>query len=95
MTVVDSEFLAVTAARFTAGLQADTLDVVAARFTPSRTPLVDQRWAGLTADLENVTLTDNGAEYPGRTQFGARWNHVGSGLSSSRYPDSAATTTCP
>ncbi len=65
MTVVDSEFLAVTAARFTAGLQSDTLDVVAARFTPSRTPLVDQRWAGLTADLENVTLTDNGAEYPG------------------------------
>ena len=79
MTVVDSEFLAVTAARFTAGLQSDTLDVVAARFTPSRTPLVDQRWAGLTADLENVTLTDNGAEYPGRTQFGARWNHVGPG----------------
>ena len=79
LTVVDSEFLAVTAARFTAGLQSDTLDVVAARFTPSRTPLVDQRWAGLTADLENVTLIDNGAEYPGRAQFGARWNHVGSG----------------
>ena len=37
---VDSEFLGVTAARFTAGLQADTLDLVAARFTPSRTPLL-------------------------------------------------------
>ena len=79
LTVVDSEFLGVTAARFTAGLQADTLDLVAARFTPSRTPLLDQRWAGLAAELENVTLVDDGADYPGRTQFGARWNHVGSG----------------
>ena len=79
LTVVDSEFLGVTAARFTAGLQADTLDLVAARFTPSRTPLLDQRWAGLAAELENVTLVDGGADYPGRTQFGARWNHVGSG----------------
>jgi hypothetical protein len=79
LAVVDSEFLGVTAARFTAGLQSDTLDLVAARFTPSRTPLLDQRWAGLAAELENVTLVDEGADYPGRTQLGARWNHVGSG----------------
>jgi len=79
VTVVDSEFLGVTAARFTAGLQSDTLDLVAARFTPSRPPLLDQRWAGLAAELENVTLVDEGAHYPGRAQLGARWNHVGSG----------------
>jgi hypothetical protein len=79
LAVVDSEFLGVTAARFTAGLQSDTLDLVAARFTPSRTPLLDQRWAGLTAELENVALIDAGSDYPGRTQFGARWNHVGAG----------------
>jgi hypothetical protein len=79
LTVVDNEFLGVTAARFTAGLQSDTLDLVAARFTPSRTPLLDQRWAGLSAELENLTLVDEGAEYPSRAQVGARWNHVGSG----------------
>jgi hypothetical protein len=79
LNVVDNEFLGVTAARFTAGLQSDTLDLVAARFTPSRTPLVDQRWAGLSAELENLTLVDEGAEHPSRTQVGARWNHVGSG----------------
>jgi hypothetical protein len=79
LTVVESEFLGVTAARFTAGLQSDTLDLVAARFTPSRTPLLDQRWAGLTAELENLTLVDEGAHYPSRTQLGMRWNHVGSG----------------
>jgi hypothetical protein len=79
LTVVDSEFLGVTAARLTAGLQSDTLDLVAARFTPSRTPLLDQRWAGLTAELENLTLVDEGSQYPARAQLGARWNHVGSG----------------
>jgi hypothetical protein len=79
ITVVDNEFLGVTAARFTAGLQSDTLDLVAARFTPSRTPLLDQRWAGLAAGLENLTLVDEGATYPSRTQLGARWNHVGPG----------------
>jgi len=79
LTVVDNEFVGVTAARFTAGLQSDTLDLVAARFTPSRTPLLDQRWAGLSAELESVTLVDEGANYPGRAQLGARWNHVGSG----------------
>jgi hypothetical protein len=79
LTVVDSEFLGVTAARLTAGLQSDTLDLVAARFTPSRTPLLDQRWAGLAAELENLTLADEGARYPARPQLGARWNHVGSG----------------
>ncbi len=79
LTVVDSEFLGVTAARVVAGLQDDTLELVAARFTPSRTPLLDQRWAGLTADLENLTLIDEGAAYPARAQVGARWNHVGSG----------------
>jgi hypothetical protein len=80
LAVVDNEFLGVTAARFTAGLQNDTLDLVAARFTPSRMPLLDQRWAGLGADLERVHVVDNGATYPGRAQIGARWNHVGSGF---------------
>jgi hypothetical protein len=79
LTVVDNEFLGVTAARFTAGLQSDTLDLVAARFTPSRTPLLDQRWAGLAAELENLTLVDEGAQYPARAQVGARWNHIRAG----------------
>ena len=77
--VVDNEFLGVSAARLTAGLQSDTLDIVAARFTPSRMPLVDQRWAGLDERLARVTLDDQGARYPARAQVGARWNHVSAG----------------
>ena len=80
LAVVDSEFFGVTAARLTAGLQSDTLEVVAARFTPSRMPLVDQRWSGLASELHAVTLVEGGAAYPVRAQLGARWNHVGSGF---------------
>ena len=80
LTVVDNEFLGVTAARFTAGLQSDTLDLVAARFTPSRTPLLDQRWAGLGGRAgERRRWSTKARTYPGRTQLGARWNHVGIG----------------
>jgi len=79
LTVMDSEFLGVTAARLTAGLQSDTLDLVWARFTPSRTPLLDQRWSGLPAEFEAVQFIDVGTGFPQRPQAGARWNHVGSG----------------
>lgn len=68
-----------TGARLTAGLQANTLDVVWARFTPSRTPLLDQRWSGLPAYLQSLPLVDTGGDYPGRSQAGARWSHVGNG----------------
>jgi len=79
LAVMDSDFLGVTAARLTLGLQSDTLDLVWARFTPSRTPLLDQRWSGLPAEFEAVQLIDRGAVYPQRSQVGARWNHVGGG----------------
>jgi len=80
LAVVDSEFFGVTAARLTAGLQSDTLEIVAARFTPSRMPLFDQRWSGLASDLRAVTLVEGGAAHPARAQLGARWNHVGEGF---------------
>jgi hypothetical protein len=79
LAVMDSDFLGVTAGRLTLGVHSDSLDLVWARFTPSRTPLLDQRWSGLPAALEAVQLIDRGAVYPERSQVGARWNHVGSG----------------
>ena len=79
LAVMDSEFLGVTAARLIAGLQSDTLDLVLARFTPSRTPLLDQRWSGLPAELESVQFVDVGAAFPQQPQAGARWSHVGRG----------------
>jgi hypothetical protein len=48
LSVVDNEFLGVTAARLTWEARGNTLDVVwVPRFTPSRIPLFDQRWTVL------------------------------------------------
>jgi len=75
LNVVQADFLAVTGARVTIGKQSDTLELVwVPVFTPSRTPLLMQRWVVLPAGLP---VTDGGARYPGGSQFGLRWNHVG------------------
>lgn len=77
LSVVDNDFLAVPAARFTVERGSETLDAVwQARFTPSRIPLFDQRWAVLPQDIE---IIDAGARYPGGPQLGVRWNHIGAG----------------
>ncbi|MFN7919966.1 MAG: hypothetical protein U0Q16_07710 [Bryobacteraceae bacterium] len=80
LSVTDNDFLAVTAARLTIERGGDTVDIVTVPlFTPSRTPLLNQRWAVLPDALRAIPLDDLGARLPGRTQFGARWNHVGRG----------------
>jgi hypothetical protein len=80
LSVTDPGFLAVTAARVIYDTGSDSFDLVwQPRFTPSRTPLLDQRWTVLPESLDNVTLHDLGSVFPGRSSFGARWNHVGSG----------------
>ncbi len=77
LAVVDNDFLAVTAARVAVGAQSDTLELVfAPRFTPSRVPLANQRWAPLPAGIE---LYERPPHWPGGPQFGSRWNHVGNG----------------
>lgn len=72
-SVVDSDFLGVTAARVTVAGANDSLDIVwQPWFTPSRTPLLNQRWTALPPQLNNAAIRDDGARYPGRGQYGAR-----------------------
>lgn len=79
--VVDNEFLGVTAARLTIEKKQNTLDMVwAPRFTPSRTPLLNQRWVTLPAE---APVRDLGARYPGGSQYGLRWNRAGAGYETS------------
>src|SRR5205823_1229628 len=76
---LDSDFLGVWATRVTYEKGGNTIDLIwQPWFTPSRTPLLNQRWAPLPPELTGVQLIDGGARYPGRSQFGARWNHVAS-----------------
>jgi hypothetical protein len=80
LTVTDPDFLAVLAARVTYDTGTDSFDFVwQPRFTPSRIPLIDERWTVVPEALEGFTLADQGSEFPGRSSFGARWNHIGSG----------------
>lgn len=80
LTVTDPDFLAVLAARATYDTGTDSFDFVwQPRFTPSRTPLINQRWTVLPQTLTGLALVDLGSQFPGRSSFGARWNHVGSG----------------
>jgi hypothetical protein len=75
LNVVDSDFLPVTAARLTYGTQADTIDLVyEPRLTPSRVPLINQRWGILETA---VPVGEIPPVFPGGPELGARWNHIG------------------
>jgi hypothetical protein len=83
-SVVSSNFLGVIAARATYESGSNTVDVVwQPLFTPSRTPLLNQRWTSLPEEAQGITIIDDGARYPGGSQYGARFNHVGTGYEAS------------
>ena len=50
------------------------------RFTPSRVPLLDQRWTVVPPAAASMPLVDAGAVFPAGSQAGVRWGHVGAGL---------------
>ncbi len=79
LTVVDNDFIAITAARLNFEKGRNTIEAVwSPRFTPSRIPLANQRWAPLPNLPPGVTLHDAGAIFPAASQSGLRWNHAGS-----------------
>jgi hypothetical protein len=83
-SVVSSDFLGVTAARVTYESGSNTVDAVwQPLFTPSRTPLFDQRWTALPASVQGIPITDEGTRYPEGSQYGARFDHVGAGYEAS------------
>lgn len=81
LNVIDNEFLGVMAARLTIEKGAHTVDVVLQpRFTPSRTPLLNQRWVVLPPSLQIPLPLGQGAPaLPGGVQTGVRWNYLGKG----------------
>ncbi len=77
LVLTESEYLGITAARLTIGRGGKSLDIVCApRFTPSRIPLLDQRWTVRPAALSGIPLEAAGASYPGGAQLGARWSQT-------------------
>lgn len=82
LNVIDNDFLGVLAARLTVEKGAHTFDVVLQpRFTPSRTPLLNQRWVILPQGLPLPISLDQGRpQIPGGVQTGARWSFLGPGF---------------
>ena len=78
LNVVDAEFLAVTGVRAVVANGANTLDAVwVPLFTPSRAPLLDQRWTAVPHDRTAVVLEDGRPRHlPEGSQAGVRWGHT-------------------
>jgi len=82
LEVTDDEFLAVIGARGQYERGPHSIDVVwVPTLTPSRTPLVGQRWAPLQPQTFGATgFVDLDPAFPDRSQYGARWNVLGPGF---------------
>ena len=77
VNVIDTEFLAVTAARASVQWRNESFDGVwVPFFTPSRTPLLNQRWSVVPAGAEGIALFDASGPLPKGSQAGVRWGHI-------------------
>jgi hypothetical protein len=86
--VVHPDYLGIVAIRATYEAGGNTIDAVySPLFTPSRGPLLNQRWVVLPAEAQQIPINDLGSHIPGRGQYGLRVNHTGRGyeLSGSYY----------
>jgi len=80
LNVVNTEFLGVWAARATYERGGNTFDLVLQPyFTPSRSPLIGQRWVVPPSALDGIPIEDQGFRFPGRGQWGARYSRIGAG----------------
>jgi hypothetical protein len=78
LNVVDTEFLPVTGVRAAVHSTSETVEVVwMPRMTPSRLPILDQRWTILPPEAAGLMLDDQGSIFPDESQQGIRWSHTG------------------
>jgi hypothetical protein len=87
LNVIDTEFLGVSGARGVVQLGAHTVDIVWTRFTPSRIPILNQRWAQVSASSVPAPATGGvqvpvpvdgiEAAIPDGSQAGVRYSRIG------------------
>ena len=76
LNVIDAELLPVIGVRPSLQIGSETLEAIwVPQLTPSRLPLLDQRWA--PAQAVPVPLRNAESRIPGGSQFGVRWRHTG------------------
>lgn len=81
LNVIDPDLLPVIGARAAIQAGSETFEVIwVPRLTPSRLPLLDQRWAAIPVEAAALSVTDGGSDLPRGAQLGGRWRHTGSRL---------------
>jgi hypothetical protein len=81
LNVIDSDFLPVIGVRPSVQIGKETFEAVwVPQLTPSRLPLLDQRWTVPPPGLPPLPLEDAGSSFPRGPEYGVRWNHVGARL---------------
>jgi hypothetical protein len=82
LTVIDAPFLAITALRGTVQFGNHTLEAAwSPRLTPSRIPLLGQRWAVLPSGApSNLSIVEAPAAFPTRGQAGIRYGQIRDGF---------------
>jgi hypothetical protein len=78
LTVIDAPYLAITAARATVQFGGHMVEAVwAPRFTPSRIPLLEQRWTVRPASVpRSVSIVETPPSFPTGSQAGIRWGEI-------------------
>jgi hypothetical protein len=72
-----ADYLGVWAVRAVADTGPNSLELIyLPRFTPSRAPLLHQRWVVLPEGARHFQLRFKGVQYPGGPQFGARYHAI-------------------
>lgn len=78
LNVIDPELLAVTGVRPSVQVGTETFEAVwLPNLTPSRLPLLNQRWTILPPAVARLGIVDGGSQIPDDPQYGARWRHTG------------------
>ena len=81
LNVVNTEFLGVLASRLTYERGGGTLDLVYVPvFTPSRAPLLNQRWVVPPEGAEQTPVSIRSTRIPGRGQMGVRFSRAERGF---------------
>jgi hypothetical protein len=79
MNVLDTDVLPVLAVHPSLRFRNETFEAVwSPQLTPSRLPLLNQRWTVLPPAVQGIPVVDGGSILPSGSEQGVRWNHAGS-----------------
>lgn len=78
INVLDNDFLPILGVRSSLRFGPETFEAVwLPRMTPSRLPLMNQRWAPVPPEASGLLLQDLGSVFPREPETGFRWLHSG------------------